>query len=43
MSTIDALGKRYFDADREFKFSLDRSAHRAAWRMIRSEEGLDDL
>lgn len=43
VSTIDTLGKRYFGADREFKSNLDRSARRAAWRMIRSEEGLDDF
>ncbi|GAB2442909.1 hypothetical protein GCM10027162_42130 [Streptomyces incanus] len=43
VSTIDTLGKRYFGADREFKSTLDRSARRAAWRMIRSEEGLDDF
>lgn len=40
VSTIDTLGKRYFGADRSFKSNLDRSARRAAWRMIRSEEGL---
>ncbi|MEU7400928.1 type I restriction endonuclease [Streptomyces sp. NPDC044948] len=43
VSTIDTLGKRYFGADRGFKSNLDRSARRAAWRMIRSEEGLDDF
>ncbi|MFD7709723.1 type I restriction endonuclease subunit R [Streptomyces sp. NPDC059786] len=43
VSTIDTLGKRYFGADRNFKSNLDRSARRAAWRMIRSEEGLDDV
>ncbi|MET8437460.1 type I restriction endonuclease [Streptomyces sp900116325] len=43
VSTIDTLGKRYFGADRSFKSNLDRSARRAAWRMIRSEEGLDDV
>ncbi|MFF1357385.1 type I restriction endonuclease subunit R [Streptomyces sp. NPDC058297] len=41
VSTIDTLGKRYFGADRSFKSNLDRSARRAAWRMIRDEEGLD--
>jgi hypothetical protein len=39
VSTIDALGKRYFGADRNFKSNLDRSAR----RMIRSKEGLDDV
>ncbi|MFF7837474.1 type I restriction endonuclease subunit R [Streptomyces ossamyceticus] len=43
VSTIDTLGKRYFGADRSFKSNLDRSARRAAWRMIRNEEGLDDV
>jgi type I restriction enzyme R subunit len=43
VSTIDTLGKRYFGPDRNFKSNLDRSARRAAWRMIRSEEGLDDV
>lgn len=43
VSTIDTLGKRYFGPDRDFKSNLDRSARRAAWRMIRSEEGLDDV
>ncbi|TPQ23987.1 type I restriction endonuclease subunit R [Streptomyces sporangiiformans] len=43
VSTIDTLGKRYFGADRNFKSNLDRSARRAAWRMIRSEEGLDGV
>jgi len=43
VSTIDTLGKRYFGTDRDFKSTLDRSARRAAWRMIRREEGLDDF
>ncbi|MFD5024743.1 type I restriction endonuclease subunit R [Streptomyces sp. NPDC058373] len=34
------LGRRYFAADSSFKSNLDRSARRAAWRMIRDEEGL---
>ncbi|MCX5204209.1 type I restriction endonuclease [Streptomyces sp. NBC_00237] len=42
VSTVDTLGKRYFGADRGFKSNLDRSARRAAWRMIRDEEGLDE-
>ncbi|MFG2510740.1 hypothetical protein [Streptomyces sp. NPDC048584] len=29
--------------DYKFKSNLDRSARRAAWRMIRREEGLDDF
>jgi type I restriction enzyme R subunit len=43
VSTIDTLGKRYFGTDRDFKSNLDRSARRAAWRMIRREEGLEDI
>lgn len=42
VSTVDSLGRRYFGADRGFKSNLDRSARRAAWRMIRDEEGLDE-
>jgi type I restriction enzyme R subunit len=41
ISTIDGLGRRYFGPDRDFKSNLDRSARRAAWRMIRDEEGID--
>ncbi|MDI3386279.1 hypothetical protein QIS99_08625 [Streptomyces sp. B-S-A8] len=40
VSTVDSLGKRYFGADQSFKSNLDRSARRAAWRMIRRETGL---
>ncbi|MFG2295589.1 type I restriction endonuclease subunit R [Streptomyces sp. NPDC048603] len=40
--TVAGLGRQYFGADRNFKSSLDRSARRAAWRMIRREEGVDD-
>ncbi|GGY85685.1 hypothetical protein GCM10010300_32120 [Streptomyces olivaceoviridis] len=43
VSTIDTLGKRYFGTDRDFKSGLDRSARRAAWRMIRREAGLEDI
>ena len=41
VNTIDGLAKRYFGADRDFKSSLDRSARRAAWRMIRDQEGVE--
>lgn len=41
VSTVDGLAKRYFGPDRDFKSNLDRSARRAAWRMIRDEEGVD--
>ncbi|RLL68722.1 type I restriction endonuclease [Streptomyces sp. Z26] len=37
------LGKRYFgSADPDFRTSLNRSARRAAWRMIRREEGVEE-
>ncbi|KOV28642.1 type I restriction endonuclease [Streptomyces virginiae] len=37
------LGKRYFgSADPDFRSSLNRSARRAAWRMIRREEGVEE-
>ncbi|WP_438874194.1 type I restriction enzyme subunit R domain-containing protein [Streptomyces calidiresistens] len=42
IESIAGLGGRYFGADRSFRSNLDRSARRAAWRMIRREEGLDD-
>ncbi|MFC7471325.1 hypothetical protein ACFQVA_33150 [Actinomadura keratinilytica] len=42
VDSIAGLGRQYFGADRNFKSSLDRSARRAAWRMIRREEGVDD-
>ncbi|MFC5911302.1 type I restriction endonuclease subunit R [Streptacidiphilus monticola] len=40
---VTDLGKRYFAPDKGFRSSLDRSARRAAWRMIRREEGVDDV
>ncbi len=42
IDTIAGLGRQYFGGDKGFKSSLDRSARKAAWRMIRSEEGVDD-
>lgn len=42
INTIGELGKRYFGPDRDFKSQLDRSARRAAFRMIREEEGIED-
>nr|WP_311137433.1 hypothetical protein [Streptomyces sp. I6] len=42
VDSIAGLGRQYFGTDRNFKSSLDRSARRAAWRMIRREEGVDD-
>ncbi|WP_042398292.1 type I restriction endonuclease subunit R [Streptacidiphilus carbonis] len=40
---VTDLGKRYFAQDKGFQASLNRSARRAAWRMIRREEGVDDV
>ncbi|NUV74642.1 hypothetical protein G6W56_10780 [Streptomyces fungicidicus] len=42
IGTIAGMGRQYFGPDKGFKSSLDRSARKAAWRMIRREEGLDD-
>ena len=42
IDTIAGLGRRYFGPDKSFRSSLNRSARRAAWRMIRQEEGIDD-
>ncbi|MFE6226354.1 type I restriction endonuclease subunit R [Streptomyces sp. NPDC057854] len=42
IDSIADLGRQYFGSDRNFKSSLDRSARRAAWRMIRREEGVED-
>ncbi|MFF9073251.1 type I restriction endonuclease subunit R [Streptomyces sp. NPDC014646] len=42
IDTIAGLGRQYFGPDKGFKSSLDRSARRAAWRMIRREEGVDE-
>ncbi len=42
IDSIAGLGRQYFGSDRNFKSSLDRSARRAAWRMIRREEGVED-
>ncbi|TXS44624.1 type I restriction endonuclease subunit R [Streptomyces sp. OR43] len=36
------IGRQYFGPDKNFRSSLDRSARRAAWRMIRRDEGLDE-
>jgi type I restriction enzyme, R subunit len=40
--TIDDMGRQYFSHDDSFKQSLNQSARRAAWRMIRREENIDD-
>ncbi|MFE1248796.1 type I restriction endonuclease subunit R [Streptomyces sp. NPDC058766] len=42
IDTVAGMGRQYFGPDKGFKSSLDRSARKAAWRMIRREEGLDD-
>ncbi|MFE1882333.1 type I restriction endonuclease subunit R [Streptomyces diastatochromogenes] len=42
IDTIAGLGRQYFGPDKGFKSSLDRSARKAAWRMIRREEGVDE-
>jgi type I restriction enzyme, R subunit len=42
IDTIAGLGRQYFGSDRNFKSNLDRSARRAAWRMIRQEEDVDE-
>jgi type I restriction enzyme R subunit len=41
--SVADMGRQYFGPDKGFKSSLDRSARKAAWRMIRREEGLDDV
>ncbi|MFF2774571.1 type I restriction endonuclease subunit R [Streptomyces sp. NPDC058052] len=42
IDTIADLGRQYFGPDKGFKSSLDRSARKAAWRMIRREEGVEE-
>ncbi|GAQ58110.1 type I restriction endonuclease subunit R [Streptomyces acidiscabies] len=42
IDSIAGMGRQYFGADRGFKSNLDRSARRAAWRMLRREAGVDD-
>ncbi|MFF9512454.1 type I restriction endonuclease subunit R [Streptomyces sp. NPDC014724] len=42
IDTIAGMGRQYFGPDKGFKSSLDRSARRAAWRMIRREEGVEE-
>ncbi|MEU9760464.1 type I restriction endonuclease [Streptomyces sp. NPDC047987] len=42
IDTIAGMGRQYFGPDKGFKSSLDRSMRRAAWRMIRREEGVDE-
>ncbi|MCD0447062.1 DEAD/DEAH box helicase family protein [Glycomyces sp. A-F 0318] len=42
IDTIAEIGRQYFGPDKSFKSRLNRSARRAAWRMIRDEEGVID-
>lgn len=42
IDTIAGMGRQYFGPDKAVKSSLDRSARRAAWRMIRREEIVDE-
>ncbi|WP_338702289.1 type I restriction endonuclease [Streptomyces sp. Q6] len=42
IETITGMGRRYFAPDRSFKSNLDRSARRAAWKMIRQEADMDE-
>ncbi|TWH20363.1 type I restriction endonuclease subunit R [Prauserella rugosa] len=44
IDTITGLGDQYFSSrDRTFKESLNRSARSAAWRLIRKQEGVNDV
>jgi len=42
IDTIADLGRQYFSHDDSFKQSLNRNMRRAAYRMIRREENIDD-
>ncbi|WTI77692.1 hypothetical protein OG242_28460 [Streptomyces sp. NBC_00727] len=42
IETTAGIGRQYFGPDKNFRSSLDRSARRAAWRMIRRDEGVDE-
>ncbi|MGY0069754.1 hypothetical protein ACWZEH_23795 [Streptomyces sp. QTS137] len=42
IGTIADMGRQYFSHDDSFKQSLDQSARRAARRMTRWEENIDD-
>ena len=43
IDSVAGRGDRYFGSDKGVKSNLDRTARRAAWRMIRHEVGLDDV
>ncbi|MFJ8885936.1 hypothetical protein ACIRJR_21345 [Streptomyces sp. NPDC102402] len=42
IETTAGTGRQHFGPDKSFRSSLDRSARRAAWRMIRREENVDE-
>ncbi|MEV6794440.1 type I restriction endonuclease [Streptomyces sp. NPDC051320] len=42
IETTAGIGRQYFGPDKSFRSNLDRSARRAAWRMIRRDEGVDE-
>ncbi|MET7499906.1 type I restriction endonuclease subunit R [Streptomyces microflavus] len=42
IETTAGMGRQYFGPDKSFRSNLDRSARRAAWRMIRRDEGVDE-
>ncbi|MEV8564922.1 type I restriction endonuclease [Streptomyces sp. NPDC051322] len=42
IETTAGIGRQYFGPDKSFRSNLDRSARRAAWRMIRREEDVDE-
>ncbi|MFC8592401.1 type I restriction endonuclease subunit R [Streptomyces atroolivaceus] len=42
IETTAGIGRQYFGPDKSFRSNLDRSARRAAWRMIRREENVDE-
>jgi hypothetical protein len=41
-TTTVGIGHQYFGPHRSFRSNLDRSARRAAWRMIRREENVEE-
>ncbi|QYC39085.1 Type-1 restriction enzyme R protein [Nonomuraea coxensis DSM 45129] len=43
VDNLKTLGDRFFDKDPTFKVALTKTARRAAWRLIREQEGLDDV
>ncbi|GHH72994.1 type I restriction endonuclease subunit R [Streptosporangium violaceochromogenes] len=43
VDTLRTLGDKFFDRDPAFRDALTKTARRAAWRLIREQEGLDDV